>query len=170
MKKLYTSIIFIVLLIIFNSCSTPNYFHDDTSYKRQKELKSDRATNVSGDILSGLFAISSSVIFNTEPQWSPPSQNLKKLKLNNPSSDTIYVNMLTDLEWDKDHYCDFMDIRIPPKTTCKILVPIEALYNLYFSNTPESEDDELMEIFTSDVSTLNLIPGITAFSDTIDFQ
>lgn len=88
----------------------------------------------------------------------------------NPTKDTMYINMLTDVTWDKNDYCDFMDIRIPPKTNCKVLVPVDANYNLYFSNTPEDDDDEMLEIFTSDINKLSLYPGITLVNDTIDLN
>jgi hypothetical protein len=73
--------------------------------------------------------------------------------------------MLTDIYWDKDDYCDFMDIRIPPKQSCRILVPVNAVYNVYFSETPQNDDDEMIEIKTSEKSRINLLPGMTLISD-----
>ena len=73
--------------------------------------------------------------------------------------------MLYEVITDENDYCDFMDIRIPPQTKCKVMVPINANYNVYFSNTPESEDDELLEINTSETKNLLLIPGMTKLTD-----
>ena len=38
-------------------------------------------------------------------------------------------------------YCDFMDIRIPANRNCTILDPFEAEYYVYFSITPDSDDN-----------------------------
>jgi hypothetical protein len=69
--------------------------------------------------------------------------------------------MLTDFFWDEDNYCDFMDIRIPPKEKCKLLLPVDANYNVYFSATPEKDDDEHIEINTNDFKRISLYPGLT---------
>jgi hypothetical protein len=119
------------------------------------------------DITLGILSVASAAAFDTDVGWYPSEQKFKKLNLVNPTNDTIYVNMLTDVLWDEFDYCDFMDIRIPPKMECKVLVPIDATYNLYFSDTPQSDDDEMLEIFTSDLSKLSLYPGITATNDKI---
>jgi hypothetical protein len=68
--------------------------------------------------------------------------------------------MLTDIYWDENNYCDFMDIRIPPKKNCKILVPVNAEYNVYFSNTAQNDDDELLQINTSEFKKISLKTGI----------
>lgn len=160
-------LLYTVSVLFLLSCSTPKYFHDESSLIRQKEIQSSRAANITEDIINGIFEVSSAALLEMEPDWNPSERQFKKVKLVNPSTDTIYVNMLTDLEWDENDYCDFMDIRIPPKTDCKILVPTEAAYNLYYSNTPQSDDDELMEIFTSDVFKLILDPGRLAVKDSL---
>ena len=137
MKKhlIITFLIAIGLFIL--SCSSPKYFYDESSYERQKELQSQRCSNVFCDVLLGIGSVFFAVATETEVAYVPSEQQFKKLNLVNPGNDTIYVNMLTDLVWDKDNYCDFMDIRIPPHVTCNVLVPVNANYNLYFSNTPQ---------------------------------
>ena len=75
--------------------------------------------------------------------------------------------MLTDLEWDENNFCDFMDIRIPPGKKCKLLVPEGAFYNIYFSTTPRSDDDEFFEVFTGDIRKVVLKPGMTVVNETI---
>lgn len=167
MKKHPLIGVVVILVLIFSACTTPKYFHDESSYKRQKELQNSRSANVFSDISLGIFSVVTAAAFDTEIDWYPSEQEFKKLKLINPTSDTIYVNMLTDVFWDEFDYCDFMDIRIPPKMECKVLVPIDANYNLYYSNTPQSDDDELLEIFTTDLGKISLYPGITVVNDTI---
>lgn len=106
--------------------------------------------NVFGGILIGTVSLVASTYIGEEIVWEPTHQNFKKLRLINPTLDTLNVNMLTDVYLDKDDYCDFMDIRIPPAQNCRVLVPVNAVYQIYFSNTPQNDDDELLEINTSE--------------------
>jgi len=161
---------FISIFLLLFSCSSPKYFHNQSSFERQKELKKDRSINVWSDVGMSVASVFSSAAFDVELNYYPSDQEFKKINLINPTIDTMYINMLTDLYWDKEDYCDFMDIRLPPKTNCKVLVPVNANYNLYFSNTPESTDDEMMEIFTSDIKKISLNPGITVVNDTINLN
>jgi len=41
--------------------------------------------------------------------------------------------MLNDSYLENGDYWDFMDIRIPPKQLYRILVPVNSVYNMYFS-------------------------------------
>ncbi|HKI88467.1 MAG TPA: hypothetical protein VKA38_05520 [Draconibacterium sp.] len=152
---------FIAIAILFFSCSSQKYFHDTVSRDRQMELKKHRSGNVFADIgltIASMFVMTAA---NVNLGLYPEGQDFKKLKLINPTSDTLFVNMLTDVFWDKENYCDFMDIRIPPNEKCKILVPVDANYNLYFSNTFKSEDDEMLEINTNEIKKISLYPGLT---------
>lgn len=166
MKKQVTYTLLFVIILLAQSCSSPKYFHDESSLERQKELQSKRCGNVFCEVMAGIGSVFFAVATETEVAYVPADQQFKKLNLVNTSSDTIYVNMLTDLIWDKDDYCDFMDIRIPPNLNCKVLVPVNANYNLYFSNTPASDDDELLEINTSSLKKIALYPGLTSLSNT----
>lgn len=165
MKQLLKYALFLGVIIIVNSCSVPKYIHDNSSYNRQKELINARSANVFGDILISSLTVVSSAFFGAEVEFQPTMQNFKKINLKNPTNDTIYVNMLTDIYWDNNDYCDFMDIRIPPYRNCRILVPLDAEYNVYFSKTPESDDDEMLKINTKDYSRLTLSPEITSISN-----
>ncbi len=163
-RQLFIMLGFTLLII---SCSSPKYFHDKQSYKRQKELQKNRSANVSSDIFRGMFSIFSAAALDLDVEWDPSQQEFKKIKLINPTSDTMYINMLTDIFWDENDYCDFMDIRIPPNANCKVLVPVNANYNLYFSNTPQNDDDEMLEIFTDNLKQVALYPGITLAKDSV---
>ncbi len=164
MKQLSCLTIFSLLITVFFSCSAPQYFHDPSSLKRQKELRNTRSANVFSDILIGVSTVCVSAALESDIYFEPHEQAFKKLNLLNPTKDTMYVNMLTDLAWDENNYCDFMDIRIPPKMTGKVMVPINANYHLYFSTTLQDDDDELLEIFTSDIKKITLSPGMTNLS------
>lgn len=162
--------IFIVLIIILQGCASPKHIYHKPSYERQKELKNSRGANVFIDIMAGIGSVCVGAMLDTEVDYVPTDQQFKKLKLINPTTDTMYINMLTDLVWDNEDYCDFMDIRIPPKQKCKVMVPMHAAYHLYFSNTPQSDDDEMIEIFTTDVKRFSLYPGITLDGDSTALQ
>jgi hypothetical protein len=170
MKKRFSIAVFIATFLFIFSCSPPKYFHDSSSFERQKELKKDRSGNVVSDIGIGILSTFSSAAFEVDLGWYPSEQEFKNIKLNNPSNDTIYVNMLTDVYWDENNYCDFMDIRIPPNEKGKVLVPLNANYNLYFSNTAESDDDEMLEIFTNDIKKISLKPGLTVLNDSTNLK
>lgn len=164
-RKLKLISIFLSILIFFSSCSSQHYIFDASSRERQKELRKSRSGNVFTDI--GLMIASLFVMATLEVDAGlfPEGQEFKKLKLINPTKDTIYVNMLTDIYWDQENFCDFMDIRIPPQEKCSMLVPVNANYNVYFSNTPEAEDDEMLEINTDDFKRLSLYPGLTEIEE-----
>ncbi len=166
--KMFRIKIFLVslsILFLLFSCSTPKYFHDPLSKNRQVELKNKRSGNTFANI--GLVISSAIVgdVTGVDIDYLPEGQEFKKLKIINPTKDTLFINMLTDVFWDEENYCDFMDIRIPPGKKCKVLVPVDANYNLYFSNTLESDDDEMLEINTSQTKNLSLIPGLTKAID-----
>jgi len=167
MVKHFTLLALLSILII--SCSTPKYFNDPVSFKRQKELKKHRTGNIFGDIGMGMASVFTMAALNVDIGLYPGERQFKKLKLINPSPDTLYVNMLTDVYWDEDNYCDFMDIRIPPKQSCKVLVPVSASYNLYFRNTA-ANDDEMLEIFTDDLRKVALTPGMTLRADSLEIK
>ncbi len=105
------------------------------------------------------LSVVSSAVFETEVDWYPSETRFKKMILRNPTKDTLYVNMLTDVFWDTNNYCDFMDIRIPPERSCRILCPVDAEYNIYYSHTKQEEDDEMMTINTSEKNKLTLKPA-----------
>jgi len=161
MCKYRLPIIILVTLIITQSCKTTENFHDPESRERQKELIKHRSGHVFSDIGLSIASLFTLVAFDVDVGLIPQGQDFKKLKILNPVNDTLYVNMLTDVYWDEENFCDFMDIRIPPKEKCKLLVPADANYNLYFSTTKEQDDDEFIEINTNDFKKISLYPGMT---------
>ena len=160
MKKKAT-IAALLLVLGAYSCTSPKYIHDSSSHKRQKELRASRSGNVTGDILMALGSIIFSAATDIDVSYFPEGQEFKNFKLVNNTTDTMFVNMLTDATWDNENYCDFMDIRIPPQEKCKILVPMGVNYNVYFGVTENPEKDEFVEINTFDVRKLGLKPGMT---------
>ena len=123
-----------------------------------------RAESVAGGFVNGSVSLISAAFFDEFISLDFDPQQFKKINLINPTKDTVYVNMLADVLWDSIHYCDFMDIRIPPKENCKLLVPVDTKYNLYFSNTIQNDDDQLMQINTDDVKQVMIKPSDNALS------
>ncbi len=159
--KTKTSLTTILLVLVIFSCTSPKYIHDPSSHKRQKELRAARSGNVAGDILATIFTAVFSAATDVETHMDYGEREFKNFKLVNASTDTMYVNMLTDASWDSENYCDFMDIRIPPREYCKILVPMGINYNIYFGITDDAEKDEFVEINTYDIRRIALKPGMT---------
>lgn len=151
-----------VLIIVAVSCTTGRYIHDEASLNRHKQLKAMRAGNVIGNALLTTGSIILSALIGSDEVAMPESdKQLRKITLSNTSSDTLTVNMLTDFQINDSVFCDFMDIRIPPGENCRLLMPFRAVYNLYFSNTPDPEDDEMIEINTGSKRRIVLYPGMT---------
>ena len=155
MKIIYT----IIFILTLTACNSTKYIHHNLSKERQTELKKMRSKNTFSHIGMAIGSMVLSSALEIEMDLIP-NHEFKKLKLLNSSKDTMYVNMLTDVYWDEDNYCDFYDIRIPPNKKCKIYVPVDANYNLYFSNTSIDTDDEMLEINTNDLKKIFLYPGI----------
>jgi hypothetical protein len=156
--KMMKHVLLILVGGIFLSCSSAKYIHDPISRERQKDLSGSRSSSVIVDGLMATLSVVSAAVFETDVEWYPTETRFKKMILQNPTKDTLYVNMLTDVFWDTNNYCDFMDIRIPPEKSCRILCPIDAEYNVYFSNTAQGEDDEMITINTSEKNKLTLNP------------
>lgn len=148
-------------LLLTISCTSTKYIYDPVSKERQKDLTKHRSGHVFSDIGMSIASVFSMVALDFDVELIPQGQDFKKLKIQNSSKDTLYINMLTDVYWDEQNYCDFMDIRIPPKEKCRLLVPVDANYNLYFSATSEQDDDEFFEINTNDFRKISLYPGIS---------
>lgn len=165
MKK---SIFYGLLLVIFFqiNCSSPKYIFDDASYQRQIELKKHRKSEVAGEIVAASLSAVISAAAGTEIEYYPNEIQFRKLKLENPTNDTLFVNMVTNVSWDSLGYCDFMDIRIPPGKNCRLLCPIDAEYNVYFRNKWDTEQDEMITINTSETINVHLKPGKRQTSQT----
>lgn len=148
--------------IILASCISYQYIGDSETVKREKEIHGKRVGNVVGGSFLTLASTVVAAFTGVLVSYIPEGQSLTHLALVNQSSDTLQVNMLTDQIWKDSIFCDFKDIRIPPGGKCRLLVPANSLYNLYFSNTINTqEDDELLELNSSAKSKIFLYPGMT---------
>ncbi len=167
-RKLYPASPVLSLLMLVSSCTTPHFILDTESQVRQNEIRRNRSGNVVADIFLTLGTAVVGAFTGVYIGYVPSEQNLRKIALQNRGSDSLQVNLLTDRIWKDSVYCDFLDIRIPPGETCRLLVPVGSVYNLYFSNTPgNAEDDEFIRFETHSQRKVKLYPGLTLGSDTL---
>ena len=155
------------LLLLLTSCSSYKYFYDTPSRDLQQKLRTQRTGNAFFEGFKVVGAFVFALLTNSPViDYNPDQKEFKNLNLFNSSPDTLFVNMLSDVKWDTTRYCDFMDIRIPPGKNCRMLVPKYTNYNIYFSNTPDPDDDEKIEINTEKFRKIAVYSGLTK-NDTI---
>ena len=148
--------------MLVSACITPHYILDRNSYSLQKEIKNKRAGNVFGDVFLTMGSTLLALITGVYIGYAPGERSLKKVALKNDSEDSLQVNMLTDMIWKDSTYADVMNIRIPPGETCRLLIPSGAVYNLYFSSTFDTtDDDEFLVLDPSTMKKVTLYPGLT---------
>jgi hypothetical protein len=152
----------LICITLLSSCITYQYIRDEGSMHLQKKIQGKRTAN----ILGGSFLTAGSVVLGALTGiyvgYTPGMRNLKSVRFINTSADTLQLNLLSDQIWKDSVYCDIRDIRIPPGEKCRILVPVNALYNLYFSNTMDMEaDDEIIQFTPASQSKFSLYPGMT---------
>lgn len=168
MKRTFLIANLLTLILLSVSCKSYTYIFDKDSYQRQQEITTDRNANIGSSFALGFGIIMSQAILNTDIDLDYGSKQYKKIKLYNTTSDTMYVNLLSDILFNDSTYCDFLDIRIPPNEKSKLVVPLNANYNVYFSTTPDSTDDEMITISTNDIKDIKLYPGLSSSSRSTD--
>jgi len=89
---------------------------------------------------------------------NPQTQSFRKMRLLNDSQDTLFVNMVTDFHWRDSTFCDIRDIVLPPLQKAQVIVPLGAIYNIFFRNQFNAPDDEKVEINTAVISKVRLKP------------
>jgi hypothetical protein len=163
-KFRYSEIIVCLLVstIFLSSCITYHYIRDENSLLLQKKIQGKRTANILGGSFLTMGTLVLGALTGIYIGYTPGMQDLKSVRLVNKSTDTLQVNLLSDQIWKDSVYCDFRDVRIPPGEKCRILLPANALYNLYFSNTVDSEeDDEIIQFNPVSQSKFILYPGMT---------
>ncbi len=158
MKILTLLISICISFSILLSCSVSGYITDPQSIERQKKMHGYR-TGV--NIGEGSLLVASSVLavftgVNVYPD--PQSQSFKKMTLINESTDTLFVNMITDWHWRDSAFCDIREIVMPPLKSAKVIVPMGVAYNVFFRNDYNAPDDEKVEINTAEIRRLKLKP------------
>ncbi len=152
----------LICALFLSSCISYRYIRDEESLRLQKKIQGRRTANIAGGSLLTLGSAVLAYFTGVFVGYAPGANALKTLRLVNTSTDTLQVNLLSDTFWKDSTYCDFRDIRIPPGQKCRLLVPSNGLYNLYFSHTPNSEeDDEMIQVSPIAGAKISLTPGMT---------
>jgi hypothetical protein len=160
MKKTQPILSVLCSLLVFYSCSTGQYIHDTGSIERQKEMHRKRTGINVGDVALQMLNIVTlaSLNLDMEPETTPRS--FKRIKLYNHSTDTMRVNLVTNVFWSDEQYNDILDVRIPPKQHTCLMVPLGADYNVYFRDSSDGQDESIT-INTAEFKRIGLTPGMT---------
>lgn len=147
-------------VVLCGGCTNTRYLTDPVSIGRQKNMKSNRVGKNIGEgcLNMSLFILAGVLNYDFEPIES--ERAFKRISIINQSNDSLYVNMVTDILWKEQGYCDVMGIVLPPGAKQKLLLPYPAAYNVYF-RSPNSVE-EMLEIRTdSKLRQVNLKTGMT---------
>jgi hypothetical protein len=141
-------------------CTNTRYLTDSGSIERQRDMRSHRSGVNVGDACLNVLNFIIAGALNSEFEVTQSDRAFKRILILNESSDSLFVNMVTDIVWKETGYCDIMGIQLPPGARQKLLVPYPAAYNIYF-RTSNSEEEKL-EIRTDDKQKIiKLKPGMT---------
>lgn len=146
MNRLKLTSLVLAAIVIFGGCTSTRYMTDPMSRGRQHDMKKHRVNNNVVEVFQNIFIMILSEAIDAEYEMQTSDRTFKKISIVNESTDTLFVNMVTDIVWKESGYCDIMGIVLPPKEKQKMLVPYPAAYNVYFK-TPYHEEEN-MEIRT----------------------
>lgn len=132
----------LAVLIILGGCTNTRYMTDPMSRGRQRDMKKHRVNNNVGEAFRNFFNMILSEAIDTEYEMTKSDRAFKRISIVNESTDTLFVNMVTDIVWQESGYCDIMGVVLPPGEKQKMLVPYPAAYNVYFK-TPYSEEENI---------------------------
>lgn len=142
MIKNFKIIVLLTAIVYCGGCTSTQYLTDSKSIERQKDMRKNRTGTNVGDVLLSFANMFISSALNAEYEVIQSQREFKRITIINASSDTLFVNMVTDVEWKESGYCDIMGIVLPPKASQKLLTPYPAAYNVYF-RTPFSDEEKL---------------------------
>lgn len=155
-------LILLVLAVILccGGCTSTRYLTDSGSIDRQHDMRAHRAGVNVGDAFLNVINLILAGTLNSEFEVTQSDRAFKRIKIVNESSDSLFVNMVTDIVWKETGYCDIMGIALPSGARQKLLVPYPAAYNVYFRTS--SSEEEKMEIRTNNKQkNIRLKPGMT---------
>ena len=161
MPRLKTILPVLTAILLWGGCTSTRYLTDPTSIGRQRDMKKNRTGGNIEDVGTNFASFLLAVFFDISFDVSSGERAFKRISLVNESTDTLYVNMVTDIVWKESGYCDIMGIELPPGARQKLLVPYPAAYNIYF-RSPFSEVEEKLEVNTENKRRrINLKDGMT---------
>ena len=140
MSKNFKIIGLLAAIVCCGGCTSTRYLTDAQSIERQHDMRKNRTGTNVGDVLLSVAAAVISGALDTPYEVPQSERAFKRITIENTSSDTLFVNMVTDVEWKESGYCDIMCIVLPPQAKQRLLTPFPAAYNMYF-RTPFSEEE-----------------------------
>jgi len=153
-------ILVLAVILCCGGCTSTRYLTDSGSIDRQHDMRAHRAGVNVGDAFLNVINLIIAGALNSEFEVTQSDRAFKRIKIVNESSDSLFVNMVTDIVWKETGYCDIMGIVLPPKTRQKLLVPYPAAYNVYYRTS--SSEEEKLEIRTDNKQkNIRLKPGMT---------
>jgi len=142
MIKNFITFLVLAAIVSCGGCTSTKYLTDKQSIERQKDMRKNRTGVNIGDALISVAVAVISGALDTPYEVSQSERAFKRITIENASADTLFVNMVTDVEWKESGYCDIMGIVLAPKASQKLLTPFPAAYNVYF-RTPFTEEEKL---------------------------
>jgi hypothetical protein len=148
------------VIIVFGGCTNTRYLTDSKSIDRQRDMRANRSGKNVGDVFVNIANMFISGALNTDFEVSQRERAFKRITIVNESTDSLFVNMVTDIVWKESGYCDIMGIVLPPAAQQKLLVPYPAAYNIFFQ-TPYTEEEKLEIRTDNNHRRFVLRPGMT---------
>ena len=155
----FTSLVGTVL-ICCGGCTSTRYLTDSKSVDRQHDMRANRSGKNVVDVFANIANMVVSGALNTDFEISQSERSFKRITIVNESTDSLFVNMVTDIVWKESGYCDIMGIALPPKAKQRMLTPYPAAYNIFFQ-TPYTEEEKLEIRTDSKYKRFVLRPGMT---------
>jgi len=160
MNRLKFISLVLTAITVFGGCTNTRYLTDTKSIARQRDMRANRSGINVGDVFVNIANMFISGALNTDFEISQRERAFKRITIVNESTDSLFVNMVTDIVWKESGYCDIMGIVLPAGARQKLLVPYPAAYNIFFQ-TPYT-DEEKLEIRTdNNHRRFVLRPGMT---------
>ncbi|MBA4410820.1 MAG: hypothetical protein Q8S54_06035 [Bacteroidota bacterium] len=147
------------VIIFCGGCTNTRYLTDSKSIERQHDMRAHRAGVNLGDAFLNVINLIISGTLNSGFEVTQSDRAFKRIKIQNESPDSLFINMVTDVVWKETGYCDIMGIALPPKARQKLLVPYPAAYNVYF-RTSSSEEEKLEMRTDNKHRIIKLKPGM----------
>jgi len=142
MNRLKFILLVLAAIIILGGCTNTRYLTDSKSIDRQRDMRANRSGINVVDVFANIANMFISGALNTDFEVSQRERAFKRITIINESSDSLFVNMVTDIVWKESGYCDIMGIILPAGAHQKLLVPYPAAYNVFFQ-TPYTEEEKL---------------------------
>ena len=101
-------------ILFCGGCTNTRYLTDSTSIGRQHHMRANRTGANLGDVGINVANFLIAAIFNTQYEVHSRDRTFKRISIVNQSADSLYINMVTDIVWEEDGYCDIMGIVLPP--------------------------------------------------------